>query len=195
MNAIHIVCLWSKYCSSRSWVSAAILKLVSAAEIMVRTTFQPISSGIFQSFFSKPVLFWIPGFLVNLLLEDIQKILDRMKLRDSKRVHLYAGGAQNGPFCLCPFHNPPFCLCSSSGLNSGRLILMYVLTAASLTILSTKDLSAFIFSASLLEVTPFLSQMVLMSWFLSFPVLCTARRPLSAFLSAVFLVSIHWRTR
>ena len=89
-------------------MSAVILKLVSAAEIMVRTTFQLVSSGAFQSFFSKPVHFWIPAFLVNLLLEDTPKILDRMKLRDSKRVHLYAGGAQNGHFCPCPFHNPPF---------------------------------------------------------------------------------------
>ena len=176
-------------------MSAAILKLVTAAEIMVQTTFQPISSGTFQSFFSKPVQFWIPAFLVNLLLEDTPKILDRMKLRDSKRVHLYAGGAQNGRFCPCPVHNPSFRLCSSSGLNSGHLILVYVLTAASLTILSTKDLSAFIFSASFIEVTPFLSQMVLTSWLLCFPGICTARHPLSAFVSAVFLVSMHWRTR
>ena len=54
-------------------MSAALLKLVSAAEIMVRTTFQPISSGTFLSFFSKPVHFWIPAFLVNLLLEDTPK--------------------------------------------------------------------------------------------------------------------------
>ena len=31
-----------------------------------------------------------------------------MKLRDSKRVHLYAGWAQNGCFCPCSFHNPSF---------------------------------------------------------------------------------------
>ena len=73
MNAIHVVRFLSKYCSSRSLMSAALLKLVSAAEIMVRTTFQPISSGTFLSFFSKPVHFWIPAFLVNLLLEDTPK--------------------------------------------------------------------------------------------------------------------------
>ena len=108
MNAIHIEHLWSKCCSPWSKVSAAILELVSAAEIMVRTKFQPISSATFQSFFSKPVHFWIPAFLVNLLLGDTPKILDRMKLRDSKRGHLYAGWDQNGRFCPCPFHKPSF---------------------------------------------------------------------------------------
>ena len=105
-------------------------------------------------------------------------------------------GQQEGPslrrrgskwaFLPLSFPQSLFCLCSSSGLNSGRQIRMYVLTAASLTILSTKDLSAFIFSASFIEVTPFLSQMVLTSWFLFFCGICTACRPLSAFLFAVF---------
>ena len=73
-------------------------------------------SGTSQSVFSKPLHFWIPAFLVNILLKRTpKKILDRMKLQDSKRVHLYAGGAQNGRFCPCPFHDL-FCLCSSSGL-------------------------------------------------------------------------------
>ena len=98
-----------------------------------------------QSFFSKPLHFWIPAFLVNLLLEDTPKILDRMKLRDSKRVHLYAGGGSKWAFLHLSFPQSLFCLCSSSRRNSGRLFLVYVLTAASLTILSTKDLSAFIF--------------------------------------------------
>ena len=61
-----------------------------------------------QPFFSKPLHLFVPAFLVNLLLDDTPNILDRMKLRDSKRVHLYAGGAQNGLFCPCPFHNPSF---------------------------------------------------------------------------------------
>ena len=53
-----------------------------------------------QSFFSKPLHFGVPASLVNLLFENTSNILDRMKLRDSKRVHLYGIGAQNG--CFCP---------------------------------------------------------------------------------------------
>ena len=106
---------------------------------MLWTTSQPIlCSDTSHSFFSKPLHFLVPASLVNLLLEDTPNIPDRMKLRDSKRVYLYVGGAQNGCFCPCPFRIPSFA-CSSSGLNSGRLILLYVPTTASLTILPAKD--------------------------------------------------------
>ena len=68
---------------------------------------------------------------VNLLLADTPKNRDRMKLRDSKRVHLYAGGTQMGVSAFS-FPHSFFCLCSSFVLSSGRLILLYqyVLTAA-----------------------------------------------------------------
>ena len=102
------VCPWSKYCSARSKVSAAILKLVFAVEIMLWTTSQPISFRHFPILLLKPLHFWVPTSLVNLLFEDTPNIVDRRKLRDSKRVHLYAGGAQNGCFCPWSFHIPSF---------------------------------------------------------------------------------------
>ena len=144
-----------------------------------------------HSFFSKlPIYFLVPASLVNLLLENTPKILNWLKLQDSKRVHFYANGAQN--WCSCPFPHTLFS--SSSGLNSGRLNLLYVLTTVSLTILPTKDPSEFIFAAKVIEVTPFLSQMVLTSWFHFFSGISSACL-LSAFLSAIFLVSMHWHTR
>ena len=136
-----------------------------------------------QSFFSRPLHLWI---------------LERMKLLDSKRVNLHAVGAQKGCSCPCPFHNPSFsiCLCSSSGLNSGRLILVYILTAASLKILSTKDLSAFIFfqpvSLRCLRSCPRWSWRAGSSSFLA-SILLIVRFML--FFFAVFLVSVHWHTR
>ena len=90
-------------------MSAAILKLVFAFEIMPAA--DDISANIIQTLpnpSSQNVFLLGPSLPVNLLLEDTQKILDKMKLRDSKRVHLYTGGAQNGRFCPCPFHNPSF---------------------------------------------------------------------------------------
>ena len=99
MNAIHIVCKLSKYCSSRSEVFAAILKFVSAVEIILRMTSKPISINHFPILL-KNCSFWIQAFLVNLSPEDTPKILDRMRLQDSKRIHLYTGGAQNGVSAL-----------------------------------------------------------------------------------------------
>ena len=85
-------------------------------------------------------------------------------------------------WAFLPFSFPQsiFCLCSSSGLNSGCLVLVYILTAASLTILSTQDLSAFIFSASFIEVTPFRHWHWLPLGKLAFPVhvLCSEACPI-----------------
>ena len=56
-------------------------------------------SNTFQFFTLKPLNFGsMQVSLFNLLLEDIPKIHDRTKLWDCKRVHLYAGGAQEGCF-------------------------------------------------------------------------------------------------
>ena len=60
MNVICIVCPWSKYFSARIKVSAAILKLVFAVEIMLWTTSQPISFRHFPILLLKPLHFWVP---------------------------------------------------------------------------------------------------------------------------------------
>ena len=88
-----------------------------------------------------------------------------------------------------------FCLCSSSGLNSGHPILCYILTAASLTNLADKGPVIIHSSASFIEVTHFFVLPGLWrAWFLFFSGICTAGSPLSAFLFAVFLGSVHWHT-
>ena len=68
------------------------------------------------------------------------KILDKTKLQDCKRVHLYADEAQNGCFVSCPF-DMPFLPLFQVWANPRLLVLLFVLTAASLTILPAKDLS------------------------------------------------------
>ena len=145
---------------------AAILKLVFAVDNMLRRTSKPISSRHFPN----PLQFWVPASFVNILLEDTPKInLNRMKIRDSKRVHVYA--AQNGCFLPLSFLHSLFCLCSSSGLKSRRLILLYVLTAASLTILLTMDLLHPVSLSDSLLVTDGLDQLVpLLFW----PLYCSS---------------------
>ena len=44
--------------------------------------------------------------VVSYLLEDNPKIIDKMKFRESKRFHLYTGGAQIERFGPCPFDMP-----------------------------------------------------------------------------------------
>ena len=88
----------------------------------------------------KPFHFWIAASFVNLLPEGTRKILDKTKLQDCKRVRLYADEAQNVCFISCPF-DMPFLPLFQVWANPGLLVLLFVLTAASLTILPAKDLS------------------------------------------------------
>ena len=109
-NVIPIVCLWCKYCSARSEVSGSILSswysLLASGFGRHPSHYRSYTS---QSFFSKPLRFWVPASLVtDFPLEHTPKINDMVKLWDSKRVYFYAGGAQNGCFCPCSFHIPSF---------------------------------------------------------------------------------------
>ena len=76
------------------------------------------------------------------------------------------------------FSHDLFCLCSSSTLNSRHIALLYVLTASSLTILSTKNLSTF---SQFLRGDSLFVWMALTSWFFLFSGFFTACRLLSAF--------------
>ena len=136
---IHIVCPWSKYCSARSEVSAAILKLVFTVDIMLWTTSQltlfrhfPILSRL-----SKPLHFGVQAFLVNLLLEEHKKTSTRCNF-GTARGSISLVGLKMGVSALVYFPHTLFCLCSSPGLNSRRLISSCVLKIASLAILPTK---------------------------------------------------------
>ena len=141
-----------------------------------------------QSFFSKPVHFRSRPSLSTCCLRTPQKSLIGWSYRTARGSISTPVGLKLKVSALVLF-----CLCSSSVQNSRRL------TAASLTILPTKDLatvSALIFSASFIEVTPFLFQMVwrgvpLLFWHLY----CSSSAFCLSFCRFSFLVSMHWHTR
>ena len=193
MNVIHSLCPWSKHCSSRSLGSTAILKLVFTVEIMLWTASRPISLRHFPILLLKTSSLLSPSLQCQLPAWGHPKNprLDEVTGQQEGLSRRWRGSIWVFLHFFCP--HSLFCLCSTSGLNSGGKILLFV-PAASLTILVTMDLSALIFAASFIEVTPFLSRMVLKSWFLFSFSIFTARRPLSVFLFAVFL-SLFIRTR
>ena len=108
-----------------------------------------------SQFFTLKPLFWVS--LLNLLLEDTPKFHDRTKLWNCKRVHLYTPVGLKMDVLAHFLSTCPLVICSSSRLNSGPIALLYVITAASLTVLSTRNLSTFKFAASFFGVTPSLS--------------------------------------
>ena len=151
--------------------------------------------GTSQFFFSKPLHFGVPASLVNLLLDDIPKILSWMKLWESKRVSYISTlvGLKMGISALVLTttpHLPLFQLwpklrtsdslvCPNSSLPHNSGVNGHV---------STHLCSQFHWGNSLLGTDG------LTSWFPFFSGIFTFRRPLFAYLFAVFLVSMHWRT-
>ena len=200
MNAIHIVCPWStKNCSVRSKVSAAILKLVFSVNITLWMTSQPISFRHFPILLLKTSSFWGSSLPCQPPVWGHPKYSIGGRYgtaRGSISIYGPLGLRPNWCLCLCPFHlNSLLCLCSSSGLNPGRLILFSVCPNSSLLHNSSSKVpisihlcSQFHWGDSLL-VTDGLDELVtLLFW------LFAARRPLSAFLFAVFLASMHRHT-
>ena len=194
MNAIHIVCPYSKYCSARSEVSQRSHPQVGLCirhhalnnipANIVQTLPYPSSQNLFV-FGSQPPL-----------------SISCLRTPQKSSIGWSYGTATEGPFLrwrgwmgvsaliLSTF---PLLPLFQLWPNSGCLIPLYVLTAASLTILPTKDLSAFILTASFIEVTDGLDEPIpLLFWHYIFS---ARRRPLSAFLCAVFLVFMHWHTQ
>ena len=171
-----------------SKVSTATLKLVFAADNTsdgIPVTINQTLCNTSQSFSSKPLYLGALVSLVNFLLDDVsgQQVGSSFHRQ---------GTTSFGPSTciMASFWHALFCLCSTSGLNSELLILLYVVTPASQNPADKRPVNHDLCSQFHLRwqsVTPFLSQMALMSWFLFFYCILTARLPLPGLLLWCFL--------
>ena len=153
MNAIHNMCPWLNYGSPGSMhkVSAPILKLVYAVDIIRQTAFQSMPFR-FPETLCHPspqnLFIYEPRSPISIFCfrAPQKSSILKTKFWDSTRVYFYAGRACIECSGLWPFDlQSSSCSISSSGLNSKLLILLHldVITSASFKILLTKNLANF----------------------------------------------------